>query len=429
VASAEFWTVANLLGHDQSALRAGREECTYFTVGSLLAARRVLSRATDDQQAARRPTFFQRNVLLRRALGQGQHDRGEAVVFAGAAPSDQDERGLRRHLPIHVKAVSVATKRVPSGHAWDLTVRGERWGLDDLEELYVVANVGTLVLEPGAAVLIRGNVFSLLAQQLVCTTPSDAGIPYHIGILATPFSVDQRRGPDEGTAGRSGPDGVAGADGRPAAIRPSILGPVLAEQDRDPVAGDGGPGQDGGPAAPGGAGRNGGMCKLAELTFRAVDGPLTLYAQAGRGGDGGGGGAGGAGGAGGRGTDGARTLTATVPPGTGGSGGRGGRGGDGGAGGHGGIASNIYLTVPADRVPEIRYLALPSLPGAGGAPGLGGPGGPAGAGGAGGAAGVPGPDGATGKAGRPGRARDAPVIFVNDRAATTPTPTQRREIA
>jgi hypothetical protein len=58
-------------------------------------------------------------------------------------------------------------KTIPAGAAWDVSVRGGCWGLDEMEELYVAVNVGSLVLELGASLVVRGNVFSLLCQEVI----------------------------------------------------------------------------------------------------------------------------------------------------------------------------------------------------------------------------------------------------------------------
>ena len=80
--------------------------------------------------------------------------------------SDQDRIGLKKHLPLHVKAVSVREKIIPADETWDLSIRGEHWNLDEQEELYVIANVGRLIMEPGASLIIRGNLFFLLCQEV-----------------------------------------------------------------------------------------------------------------------------------------------------------------------------------------------------------------------------------------------------------------------
>lgn len=86
----------------------------------------------------------------------------------------------KRHLPVHVKAISVVEKTIAAGEVWDVSVRGSVWGLDDMEELYVTVNVCRLIIEPGASLIVRGNVFSLLCQEIMAhentRRPDQAGV-------------------------------------------------------------------------------------------------------------------------------------------------------------------------------------------------------------------------------------------------------------
>ncbi|MBL7782394.1 MAG: hypothetical protein JNM22_14310 [Saprospiraceae bacterium] len=407
----EFADRARRLGHDLDMLRSGAEICTYITVPNLEEAAYKLSYASAEQKEARKATFFHESVLARRRLGQGMHDRGEAAVMTGDVMPDSDAHGLGNHLPLHAKVVSVWHKVIPAGQVWDLSVRGDVWGLDDMEELYVTLNVGTLVFEPGATLIVQGNVFSMLCQQMICS-PIAGKTACHIGILPTPFSVDGGHGPMDGADGQAGDAGASGQDGKTLMLSQSLLGPVL-QQAVQPGDLNGTNGQNGERGADGKRGRNGGMCKLTELAIRNIDGHLVVMAKGGQGGNGGNGGQGGNGGNGGNGTRGAVTLTAVIPDGLGGSGGQGGDGGQGGNGGNGGLSSNIYINVkPADET-KVSRIALPALPGEGG---QGGQGGQAGTGGMG--VSEQAQDGATGmngKHGRPGRERPAPAIFLNEK--------------
>lgn len=407
----EFAELAEAARIDRSCLLGDREVVRYIEIPTVEEARRLCSRASDAQRAERGRTFFQPAIAKRARLGQGLHDRGEAGAFADIPRPAEDQFGYDAHLPLHCKIVCVENKVVPDGEEWDVSVRGDIWGFDGMEELYVFVNVGTLVLGRDASVVVRGNVFAMVCQSV------SAGDRAAIRIEPTPFPVDYRSGPVCGLDGAPGAPGVEGRCGAPVVASGSILGPVLLA---DAPAGqqhgrDGAHGQDG---SNGGNGRNGGMCKIAELTFRNVDGLLTVYSRAGRGGDGGAGGSGGAGGAGGAGASGGRTLHGEIAGGNGGRGGNGGNGGRGGHGGNGGIASNIYVNVPPEQQHLIRCVALDSEPGNGGAAGRGGA---AGGGGASGPGGVPGEEGIVGRdgsAGVRGRSRPAPAIFVNERVQT-----------
>lgn len=125
----EFIERVALLGHDKAAIKHGRECCAYFTLPTVFDARRVLSLATPANRQARQETFFNPGVAARRRLGQGLHDRGEAVLFAAGTIADADREGQSRHLPIHVKGLSVFERTIEAGDVWDLSVRGDAWGL------------------------------------------------------------------------------------------------------------------------------------------------------------------------------------------------------------------------------------------------------------------------------------------------------------
>ncbi|MBL8228234.1 MAG: hypothetical protein JNL98_07145 [Bryobacterales bacterium] len=418
--SSEFLAVAEVLGHTEGsqggALWQGDTVCTYFGAATPEDLSRLACRATEAQRHQRLSTFFNPSIALRSRLGQGIHDRGEAAVFAAFQLSPEDRANVQKQLPAPVKAVSVISKRVAAGEEWDVSVRGEAWGLDDSHDLYVIVNAGTVILERGASIAVRGNVLSLLCQRLIV---EDEGSPYHIGILPTPFSVDLRGGPLHGPPGARGANGHEGSSGRTMHVIPNILGGSLAHDiSQEELHGhDGVRGADG---STGKDGRNGGMAKFAEITLRDVEGVVTLFVQAGTGGDGGRGGDGGDGGRGGDGARAYKVIREVFRGGNGGKGGDGGNGGEGGRAGSGGIASNVYINVQPGQEDRIRVTALASAPGN---PGSGGNGGKAGDGGCVGAGprselnGTPGGrgvDGSPGRGGRHGRSRPAPYVFLNE---------------
>ncbi|HUB77127.1 MAG TPA: hypothetical protein VL977_08715 [Solirubrobacteraceae bacterium] len=403
----ELWRMCELLGHDAGRVRAGETVCTYLEIPTPAAARRVLSRASAEQRQRRSATFFDA-IAPRQHLSQGMHDRGEAHVFADTELCEIDRAGLDRHFPIHVKALSALELVVPAGETFDVSVRGERWGLDHLEELYVVANLGQLVLEDRASLVMRGNVFSLVCQRF-----ARRGQPpgFDIGILPTPFPVDGRLGPFDGRSGARGHRGRPGRDGT-APARATLLG-VLAPGASRPA--DATAGEDGGRGGDGERGRAGGMAKLAELTVRDVASPLVVLARGGRGGDGGDGGPGGDGGRGGSAAEPHRSLDGALVGARGAPGGDGGDGGTGGDGGKAGIASNVYVTVPPEQADRVRVRSIPGEPGSGG---RGGRPGTAGADGSTPSAATgPAAAGRRGVAGRPGKLRAGPAMFVNDELA------------
>ncbi|MGL5888830.1 MAG: hypothetical protein ACRC3B_03030, partial [Bacteroidia bacterium] len=79
---AEFFSRAQLFGHDADALLQGDEIITYHELPSAEEGRRLLSNATPEIRSERQKLFFNPVLMARQRLGQGKHDRGEAMVFA-----------------------------------------------------------------------------------------------------------------------------------------------------------------------------------------------------------------------------------------------------------------------------------------------------------------------------------------------------------
>jgi hypothetical protein len=351
-----FQEVAQLHGHGETLLAQGEEVCTY----RMLAPdeiMRVVSRASTEQRARRKQTFFHPAIAARRRLGQGFHDRAEAYLFAAGDLDERDRAFILKQMPMPARIVSVAHKIVCAGDTWDVSVRAQHFGLSNKQDCFSIVNVGTLQLESGARVIVRGNILSLACDLVV----SDGG---SIEIHPTPYSPDEGSGPHNGAAGACGRQGHRGAHGAPLDLQSSFLGPVVREG-FDLSTLNGAPGENGTAGNPGAPGRNGGMCKLAEITLHRIEGLLTLFVQAGSGGDGGAGGAGGAGGEGGAGQSGCATVGGVIRGGRGGDGGSGAPGGRGGNAGHGGVASNIYINLPEEDCQRLRCVSLASRPGNG----------------------------------------------------------------
>ena len=129
---AEFDRVAASFGHDLARLAAGETVVRDLRIPDHVAGRALLCRASDEVRRSRLASFFQPQIELRRRLGQGMHDRGEAVVWAAAPPEKGDRRGLSRHYPVRVRSISVREKRIAAGDSWNVSVRGEEWGVDRL---------------------------------------------------------------------------------------------------------------------------------------------------------------------------------------------------------------------------------------------------------------------------------------------------------
>jgi hypothetical protein len=120
-------------------------------------------------------------------------------VFADGTIDPADEARTGYHFPFPTRILSVRHRNVRSGESWDLSVRGDHWGLDDRDDIMNVVNVGSLRLEPGAIVLARGNLLILIIQRLICE-PGEPG-QYQLAILPTPFPVDNDTGPLHGPGG------------------------------------------------------------------------------------------------------------------------------------------------------------------------------------------------------------------------------------
>jgi hypothetical protein len=383
---------ARRLGHDPARLSGDTELVSYPALPTV-ASLRALSAATQAQRRRRQDVFFGPSVAIRRAIGQGVHDRTEAAVFADGHLDPADEARALIHFPFPTRILSVRHRDVGPGECWDLSVRDDHWDIDFRDDILNVVNVGSLRLAPGAIVAVRGNLLILIVQRVSC---DGEGTPGQLAILPVPFPVDRRVGPLDGPGGPTGRDGADGPDGAAAPTAPTWLGCDWLTGPVVPGACDGRDGGDGSDGGDGARGRNGGPSKLAEITIGELTGPLTLVATAGRGG----------------------------------AGGAGGRGGD------GGISSNVFVCLPPEQEGWLRVLSHPAPGGRGSQGGAGGRGGrpgiaarrpgstgpegpgdhsPSGGDGAGSRDGTDGRDGTGGRDGIDGRSRPAPPVYVNER--------------
>ena len=393
----EFFEVAGLLGHDTNRLMLGEEIITYMRIPTITQAANILSRADLEQRAKRANTFFDA-IKGRERMGQGIHDRGEAVVFAYGQPLVSDTHGLNRHFPLRVKAISVKVKRIKAGECLEVSTRGMDWDIDHMEELYCIVNIDTLILEPGASLIVRGNVFSLVCQHIVKLGTDKEG-KYDIGILPTPYAFHS-----DGSSNMVGADGKIGKNGKDADFvkdvetKATFFGPLYYGEQTKALSGE--RGEDGEYGQKGEDGKAGGATKLAEITIRDIDakkGNLCIFAKTG--------------GNGSNGQSGYQTLSKWIMQGQGGDGGNGGNGGNGGHGGNGGIASNIYISVNQDQIDCVKVIAEQGFGGLSGKGGMGGRGGTPGEG-------IPtgkkGHDGLEENSGRRGHNRMAPPVFLNE---------------
>jgi hypothetical protein len=387
----------------------------YLTlIPTLRAARRALGPASDRVRSARSRVYFdEASMRSRGKLRLGMHDRGEEFIFADGSIHEGDLSGHKRHLPLHVKVIRRREMRIRGGETFDATSSHHLWpGLHFREELYVYMHIDRLIVEPGAALYVRGNVFVLACDMLVLKTVGEdeaafADPVFDIRILGTDHPAFGQARPLPARDGAPGFDGEHGANRTPPSVRPSIFGPV---GDTSVKPAPGGCGGDGGDGGDGTHGQNGGMAMLADIRLKSMRGfsprqQVRIFSQAGQGRPGGAGGAGGAGGDGG---------SAPEWPGAGGAGGR---GGDGGHGGHGGLSGHIFLTIPVGAGGTIEPCSMDSL---GGPAGRGGAGGAPGRGGAktdprapGSPCATDGRPGAPGRDGRAGRPRKGARIYIS----------------
>ena len=199
---------ARRLGHDPGQLIGHAELLSYPSLPTV-AAVRALSAATAEQRRQRQAVFFGPSIALRRAIGQGVHDRTEAAVFADGQIDPADEARAMMHFPFPTRILSVRHRDVGPGECWDLSVRDEYWDIDYRDDILNVVNIGSLHLAPGAIVAVRGNLLMLTVQRVDC---DEAGAPAQIAILPIPYPVDRRVGPLDGPGAPAGRDGTGGPE-------------------------------------------------------------------------------------------------------------------------------------------------------------------------------------------------------------------------
>jgi hypothetical protein len=252
----------------------------------------------------------------------------------------------------------------------------------------VVANFGTITVEPGGQIRLQTNV-TLTAQEL-----------HQVGANGKLSAGDftGQTVTSLGTMGATGATGGAGGIGSQGT--PGSPG-VDGKSSCDTQATMGGTGNPGTPGGDGGGGGTGGDANAGQFTLGVITGGLSVLTSGGNGGPGGPAGKGGQGGAGGPGGA-ATNQCGAGPQGAGGNGGPGGNGGSGGAAGAGAVLYIKYTTLQGD-------VSTQTPQGVGGAGGAGGPGGTPGTGSTAGGAGASGKPGAAGAAGKQGQVIVQPV--------------------
>ena len=396
-------------------LKAGETVVSYRFIPDLNELSRTFCRADDKIRNARDKVFFSsRDIQIRSRLGQGIHDRAEAILFARGKPQSQsDIDGMKIHQPHPVKLYAVKELVVAKNECVDFSAFSDDFKLRLVDDLLCSVTIDRLVLEENASVCIKGNLFSLWCHSVV---KNGSGNKPDILILPTQFSYSQGfRGYGESFDGENGCGGKDGHDGynnHTPDTRNCLLGNLHFGGERGVK--NGGDGEDGTDGENGGRGLGGGALKTAELFFYEIytkpGERLYIKAKGGDGGNGGNGGRGGNGGNGGSNGDAYRVYTPekilSFKKGKRGNGGNGGNGGRGGNGGNGGICSNVFVEVPAYMLEKIICVSES---------GKGGVGGKGGAPGTGGKGEVDGRHGMRGVDGKDGHDRAAPPMYINSK--------------
>lgn len=415
----EFWERCKSCGFtadELESLKAGETVVSYRFIPDLDELSKIFCRADDKIRDARDKVFFSsRDIQIRSRLGQGIHDRAEAILFARGKPQSQsDIDGMKIHQPHPVKLYAVEELVVGKNECVDFSAFSDDFNLRLVDDLFCSVTIDRLVLEENASVCIKGNLFSFWCRSVVKKGGEDKP---DILILPTQFSYSQGfKGYGEsfdGENGCSGKDGHDGYDNYTPYTRNCLLGNLHFGDERGVK--NGGDGEDGTDGENGKNGLGGGAVKTAELFFNEIhtEPSERLYIKA-KGGDGGNGGNGGNGGRGGNGGNGGDAYSVYTPEkilsfekGKRGRGGNGGNGGRGGNGGNGGICSNIFVEVPVCLLDKIMCVSE------GGRGGVGGKGGAPGTGGKGQADGR---DGIRGGDGKDGHDRAAPPMYINSKS-------------
>lgn len=397
----------------------------FVVVPSAEEMRGLLGPADDTVRRLRSTAYFaQLQGSARARLPLGMHDRFEEYIFANGMIHERDAAGHAHHLPAHLKVVRLPEVFIGAGETWDVTASHKDWGgVHFREELYVLVRVDRLIVEPGSAIAVQGNVLVLDCAQVQMQITQASTHPrredrFEIRILPTRHPAFSQLQVTPGRGGKPGANGAEGRDSSATQVVSTPIGARLVELSPDRQGACGTEGADG---QNGTAGQNGGMSMFADIRIGSLAGfkrgAFRVSAQAGTGLPGGAGGSGGNGGAGGNGADGLDGLGELIQGGLGGRGGNGGHGGHGGRGGNGGLASDIFVQIPSAHAACLDLVSKESGGGPGGKGGAGGKGGPGGAHGALSRMGAEkkapaGADGLPGRAGAPGRPRLGPTIHL-----------------
>ncbi len=268
-------------------LHSGQMTVTYQKIASLEELAQMFSRADDDIRALREQSFETRRFKARSRIGQGVHDRAEKIIFShGASLSESDRNGLKRHQPHCVKVVSARQLTLEAGECWDFTAYPTDFGLERYDDLLCSVHIGKLILEEGASICIRGNLFSFYIDKVIKKGHGTAG---DIVILPTAYSyMTGFCGSFAGSDGENGSRGANGHDAQTPAAENCLLGRLHFGHERGVKNGE--DGEAGGDGTDGSNGFCGGAVKNGEIFINSIElsggVPLYIIAQGGNGGAG-----------------------------------------------------------------------------------------------------------------------------------------------
>ena len=224
-----FYKIAEECGYSQdniARMKNGETVIEFRFIPTLEELSRIVSRADDKIRRARAEVFFDaENIRSRRRIGQGIHDRAEKILFAYGEPlSESDIAGLKKHQPHPVKFYSALNVTVKKNQCLDFTAVGDDFDLSLGDDLICCVNIGTLTLEEGASICVRGNLFSLTCQKII----KNGNGTSDINILPTSFSYSSGytvfKEEFNGEDGKDGHDGNNGQNNYTPPLSYSIFG-------------------------------------------------------------------------------------------------------------------------------------------------------------------------------------------------------------
>tara|TARA_B110000483_G_C18182166_1_gene537483 strand:+ start:746 stop:1936 length:1191 start_codon:yes stop_codon:yes gene_type:complete len=282
----------------------------YTDIPTVEHMRHLMGPKSNAVRKDRSSVFFRsRQMQARNKLHLGIHDRAEEFSFADGQVRESDLLNIRKHFPLPLKVFRYETMRLSSTEILDLTSSHKQWpALHYRSELYVYFHVNKLIIEPGAQLVIHGNLLVFCCDEIIIDRkPSPnlfPGRPFdcQLSILGTKHFSVSRTKPRPAIDGLDGTNGANGITWHKATETPSLFGPpptkttsdadLTCTQNEQATCG-----QDGGDGKDGTAGASGGMTMLADIRIGKLTNFLPnsfrIFTQAGTGNNGGNGGNGG----------------------------------------------------------------------------------------------------------------------------------------